>query len=236
MTVARLKNLEGKDFRIKEITQRTVALIGQKGSGKTLTMRQLIMDGIPKATPILTIDCVGALKPPNAVIIGLEKPQKWNAERWAGFFRIVRRLWNDKQPLVVNLGSMRQVEKVFFGDRMAAWAIRNLKSGVIIVDEVHELCPESEGSYSMEFDRLVRHGRSKGDLGFMISTQRPQMADKNLLGLCDYFFFFRILWHTDADVVKKLLKYHTDKERTQEVMASLNTFNAFECWALDVLP
>ncbi|GAH26101.1 unnamed protein product, partial [marine sediment metagenome] len=176
-----------------DIKERTIGILGQKGTGKTYYTRQLIErmgDGC------VCFDTIGALKPSNCK--RYEVVQQ-NIEQQAIGWGVLSS--HTKQSISINLKRLIQKEIVIFSDTALRQADYNDKT--IAIDEIADYVPES-ATKSQEMERLIRHGRNQGN-AFIFNTQRPAQISKNTLNLVDILVVFRLVWNRDIEVMEELL-------------------------------
>jgi len=172
---------------------KTVAVLGQKGTGKTYLCRQ-IAEAIPK--DVIVFDTIGALKPKGVRIYEVDIK---DLEKQAVLFSQLT--LRTHKNIGVDFSRLTKDEIVYFTN--AYLSITPLKQKYLIVDEMADYTPQI-GDSSKELERLIRHGRNVGDT-FIFNTQRPAYLTKNVISLVDVAVFFRLVWKRDIDVVKDLL-------------------------------
>ena len=172
---------------------KTVAVLGQKGTGKTYLCRQ-IAEVIPK--DVIVFDTIGALKPNGVRIYEVDIK---DLEKQAVLFSQLS--LKTHKNIGVDFSRLTKDEIVYFTN--AYLSITPLKQKYLIIDEMADYTPQI-GDSSKELERLIRHGRNVGDT-FIFNTQRPAYLTKNVISLVDIAVFFRLVWKRDIDVVKDLL-------------------------------
>lgn len=173
--------------------ERTIGLLGQKGTGKTYLTRKLI-ESINK--DCLSFDTIGALKPKNARSYRVSLPNiKQQTQILSGIVQ------KTSKNININLSQLTQAEIVAFTN--AFLRITPLDDKFVFIDEIHDYTPES-GKRSHELERLVRHGRNVG-ITFVFNSHRPASVSKSVLSLTDVLVCFRLVWSRDIDVIKNIL-------------------------------
>lgn len=209
---------------IKNVTQRTIAHIGQKGTGKTTLIRMAI-DDLPPGTPCVVFD------PLNVI----EGPIKYNiTHKSLGYGNIFAKLVNrhikKNETIIIAFDRLVNQEITPFVDDFLPHV--RLKDGLWIFDEIHEYTPQMGGAYSFETERLIRHTRNDNN-GVWMSTQRPAFASKKVLALSDYIILFRLSYPNDLDVVKSLISVSTEKDR---ILKSIQGKGFLEGFTIDFDP
>ena len=193
-----------------KLKERTVGILGQKGTGKTYLTRQFIEKLEKRA---VVFDTIGAIKPKNVRMYDVE-PVK--LEEQAVFFSEIVK--NTKKNVGVNLSKLTQDEIAQFTNYFLI--ISEIKDRYIFIDEMAEYTPQS-GERSKEMERFVRLGRNSGNT-FIFNTQRPAYIHKNILNLIDVLIVFRLVWERDIMVIKDLLNNLGYRNITGEIRKITN--------------
>lgn len=202
-----VKNLEVQTIKIKNLTQRTISHIGQKGTGKT-TLINMIINHLPAATPCLVFD-------PLNVIPGKVKYKITSkALAFGGIFaKLVNKHIQKNETVIIAFDRLVNQEITPFVDDLLPNI--DMKNGLWVFDEIHEFTPQMGGTYSFETERMIRHTRNDNN-GVWMSTQRPAFASKKVLALSDYIILFRLTYPNDLDVVKALISVTKQKDKILE--------------------
>lgn len=214
--------------KIPPLTQRTFFIVGQKRAGKTYEMHFLV---ISVKYPMIIIDPVGELR--NLLVqkgINVIIPSKKGFDDQCR--RAIKVVWKHSGKLVIDTSDYLKTERQQFMNELSNYIYRNLANGVIVVDEIHEYCPQIGGDYSEEFERLVRQGRNF-NLGFVLSTQRPQLVSKNIFALGDTFALGRMVYVSDVEVIKRIVGYNVSKENLQSILSELTSLSTGQFIYLD---
>ena len=164
----------------------------------------------------IVFDTIGAVKPSNVRMYIVEPKE---IEKQAVFFSEI--VTHTKRNVGVNLSKLTQAEIVDFTDAFLILVYDRLKDRYIFIDEVAEYIPQTFGHKSEELERLIRHGRNRGNT-FIFNTQRPSYITKNVLSLVDVLIVFRLVWVRDIQVIKDLLNNLGYRNITGEVRAITN--------------
>lgn len=194
-------------MNIKNLTQRTISHIGQKGTGKTTLIREAL-DNLPNNTACIVFD-------PLNVIDSKVKYKINNKSLGFGkiFAKLVNRHVKKNETIVIAFDRLVNHEITPFVDELLPGI--DMKDGLWIFDEIHEFCPQMGGAYSFETERLIRHTRNDNN-GVWMSTQRPAFASKKVLALSDFIVLFRLSYPNDLDVVKALISVSEKKDQILE--------------------
>jgi ABC-type dipeptide/oligopeptide/nickel transport system ATPase component len=229
--------LELGEVSISNCTQRTIAIVGGKGSGKTQTLKMLAYsapDDLPcyifDPLDIIRIEGFDRVIVTKALAIDAENKGSDLGSKYGQLFNSVK-----EKKVIFAFRDMLQAEIVFFCNAFfATWRPEN---ALIFFDEVHDFTPERGmgQEYSEEIERAVRHWRNK-NCGFILTTQRPAFTSKKVLGLIDFMIMYRITYTNDVEAVKDLIKNMLSKEQSDSVIQKLQTKSFLEGFTLDFIP
>jgi energy-coupling factor transporter ATP-binding protein EcfA2 len=213
--------------KIENLTQRTIAVIGGKGTGKTQTLKMLSVVSPVKTVTFDLLNVIHEIDGHKKIIV-----RNKNINDGIAFAKILNKLKYEK--LIISFDNFIQKDMIIFiNDLFKEWYY---KDGLIIMDEVHEITPEMNmgGSYSDEFERAVRHWRNK-NVGFIFSTQRPAFTSKKVLGLIDYLILYRLTYTNDIEAVRKLISGMIPK-KVDEIIGNLQTKQFLEGYTINFIP
>ncbi len=232
-------NLELGNVVIQNVTQRTIAITGGKGSGKTQTLKMLAYsasDNLPcyifDPLDIIRIEGFQRVVITKA-LIQKDKDGKVHDENLTKFAQLFNQVKNKK--IIFAFRDMLQAEIVIFTN--AFFGIWHPENCLIFFDEMHDFTPERGmgQEYSEEIERAVRHWRNK-NVGFILTTQRPAFTSKKVLGLIDFMILYRITYTNDVEAVKDLIKNMLSKEETEAVIRSVQTKSFLEGYTVNFQP
>lgn len=216
-------NLQNQ-IKIENITQRTISIIGGKGSGKSSTLK-LILD---EFKPTLIFDPIGTLRHQDMIRIRITKSAISKAREAAQKINLVIR---QKENVIISFQEMLQVELNEFMDHFIP-ALK-IKDAMIAFDEAHEFVPQS-GFSSPEVERYIRFCRNY-NVGTIMTSQRPATVNKNVLALTDYLILYRLTWTNDIKVVKDLLSISQPKQTVNAILKKTQSQKYLEGVKVDFL-
>jgi len=190
-----------------ELKERTIGILGQKGTGKTYLTRALINSFKDHC---VIFDTIGAFKKQKLKAQNFEVVPK-DIEKQAIAWGVIST--KTKQNVAVDLSRLTQKEIITFTD--IALKTAEYKNKNVFVDEIADYIPES-AKKSQEMERLIRHGRNEGNT-FFFNTQRPAQISKNTLNLVDILIVFRLVWNRDIEVLEELFNSLALKNITGEI-------------------
>ena len=198
----------------------TMAIIGQKGAGKTIGLQIIVEELMEKGRKVYVLDTMGVMEIDKSIevkILPNTPPET-----------IIEFMQADKnmKAIVFNLSALDLPELVAFADIVFPLIPNNV---AILVDEIADYCPQKPSKpYSAQIARRWRVGRNQGQRPIILATQRPQMCDKNLLALSDVFCFLRVFHSRDLERVKELFNMTTQDFRP--FGTKLKAFKTRECF------
>lgn len=221
-------------LHIADILQRTVVIIGGKGSGKTKTLKMLGYTAAEAGIPVFIFDPMSRIELRGFKILRVTKAfaaegNEKNIEKFAKMMTTIA----DKK-IIFHFNNLLSDEIVRFTDILFThW---HLKNSLFIFDEMQELTPERGMGleYSVEVERAVRGWRNDND-GFIFATQRPAFTSKKTLGLADMLILYRITYSNDVKAVREILDNIAGEKVMLSVMSKIQTRGFLEGVVLDFL-
>lgn len=212
-------------IKVENATQRTITVIGGKGTGKTTLLMMLLK----QTSPVLVFDPLNVIdaKACGAIKIKL-KVRDIDPERIQALMKVTNQLLRKGQNVVLSFDSMVQEEEIALANMTLP--LLTLKNGYVFFDEIHEFVPLH--AQSLEVERYIRHCRNK-DVGVFMTSQRPASVHKNVLALTDYLILFRVTWAHDLKAVRDLLQDVLDKEEVKKITGSLPRQDFMEGYVID---
>jgi len=217
--------IQGK-INITNATQRTITVMGGKGTGKTTLIKMFIdlPEGFLVFDPLNVIN----FESENLFRIGIKKDD--SEKRIKDIAKIVNKFLGEKKKIILFFSEMVKDE---IKDKMEIlFPALNIKDCFVVFDEIHEFVPHFGGS--VEIERFIRHCRNK-NIGIIMSTQRPASVATNVIALTDYLILFRITWKNDTKAVQEILQYKLDKDQQKNVIGKLQTYDFMEGYVVDFI-
>lgn len=210
---------------VDNATQRTVSVIGGKGTGKTTLLMMLLK----QESPVLTFDPLSVIKAESieATRINL-RVKDIDPERIAVLMKMTNATLKKGKNIIFAFDNMIQEEEIALSN--LTLPSLNHKNGYVFFDEIHEFVPLH--SQSLEVERYVRHCRNK-NVGIVMTSQRPASVHKNVLALTDYLVLFRVTWAHDLKAVRELLKDVLEKDEVKRIVGSLPRLGFMEGYVID---
>lgn len=214
--------IEVGDIKIDNATQRTITVVGGKGTGKT-TLIKMMIDSVQ---PALILDPLNVIKGKeiDAYRIGIDKST--DSKKLLNIAQLTNQLFRQKKNVVIYFNEMLKDEMNSKVDII--FPHLRLKDGFVFIDEIHEFTPQYNGSD--EVHRAVRHWRNR-NIGFVLTTQRPASVNTNVIAMTDYLILFRITWKNDLQAIKEIIK-HQDVD-VDQILKDLQKFGFMEGYAID---
>lgn len=222
MTAAKLKLGRGLSLPVSAVT-RTVAVVGQKGTGKTSTAVVIAEEASSAGARLAVMDPTGAWYGLRSSADG-EGPGL-DCVVMGGFSGdvplspdagevVARLVVEEGYSVVCDLERMPWTEKVRFVGDFSGAAFELCRSAVtIIYDEAHRFIGQSTGAAGMEKEErdaasrcrtrisdVVLLGRRKG-LGSVLITQRPAKLHKDALEQADVLMAHRLMGNNDRAAI-----------------------------------
>ena len=213
-----------QQIRIENATQRTVAIMGGKGTGKTTFLKMLLK----QEHKVLVFDPLNVIQGESVNAYRISIPQGYPPEFIDKVALLTNKLLKNNDNVVISCINMIQEDEIGLANELIP-KIR-YKDGYIFIDEVHEFAPLHSGS--LEIERFIRHCRNK-NIGVVMTTQRPASVKKNVLALTDYLITFRLTWTHDVEAFKKLIDNQVDKEELHKILSELQKFGFMEGFIVD---
>jgi len=211
-------------IHIENITQRTVSIIGGKGSGKTTTLKLFMGE----FKPILVFDPIGVFNYPNAIRVAISKD---SIKLGSDVAKKINFAIGSKQNVIISFQNLLQIEiNAFLNDLFPALRVKDC---LIAFDETHEFVPQI-GFSSSEVERYIRHCRNY-NVGIFLTSLRPAAVNKNILALTDYLILYRLTWYHDLKAMQDLLAIRLGDKRAKSLLSCIQSLKYLEGLKMDFL-
>lgn len=210
---------------VSNATQRTISVIGGKGTGKTTLLMMLLKDNSPTIVydPLSVINADAV----NATRVNL-KTKDIDPERIGALMKVTNATLKKGGNMVLSFNDMIQQEEIDIAN--LTLPMLQHRDGYIFFDEIHEFVPLH--SQSLEVERYIRHCRNR-NIGVVMTTQRPASVHKNVLALTDYLVLFRVTWAHDIQAVRDLLKDVLPNDEVRQIIGKLPRLGFMEGFVID---
>lgn len=214
-------------LQVPEITQSTVMLIGGKGTGKTNTLKMCgrrLADDYRELT-IIAIDVLNVM-----YIKGFDRllVDRKNAGRAKELAAILNK--TSRSRVIISFVDLLQGEQNGFINEL--FANLRLTDTVFLLDEIHDIVPQSGENYCHEVERAIRHWRNK-NIGFIGTSQRPAKVNKNVYELSDVLVVYRIVGNNDRKAIEGYIGGLLPRERVDAIMADVQTLGFLQAYVLN---
>lgn len=217
-------DLQGQ-ITIENATQRTVAILGGKGAGKTTLIKMLMR----VCNPVLCFDPLNVIGDDDLEGFKVKLYTKdIDEERVKKLMKVVNEILRKEKNVVLSFVNMVQEEEIELANMIIP--LITLKHGFVFVDEVHEFVPIH--SQSLEMERFCRHCRNR-DIGFLMTSQRAAAVNKNTLALTDYLVVLRSTWTHDLKAISDLLKAILPKDEVNKIVSDLPSLGFLEGYVIN---
>ncbi len=224
------------------VTQ-TFAILGVRGSGKTVTASVMTEQMIAAGLPVVVVDPIGVWwglrhsrdgKGPglSVVILGGEHADVPLEE--TGGAVIADFVVEHRVPAVLDLGGFsKSAHRRFMVDFAERLYRVNREALHVVLDEADTLCPQrvDHGGERLvgAINDIVRRGRARG-LGATLISQRPALISKDVLTQVEALVVHRMTGPQDRDAVERWVEHNADRKQAETVLASLQSLGNGEAW------
>ncbi|MEM5807178.1 MAG: hypothetical protein QW474_02220 [Candidatus Aenigmatarchaeota archaeon] len=182
-----------------------MSIFGMRGYGKSFFMANVIKKFIEqkKAEKIIIIDVIGAITRylDEKMIVFSEVEIKNEQITKNQMDRVI----NSDDVICFNLENLTTSEISVFVDLVSDYLLKyNIYNTAIFVDEIADILSQNYENYSYNFERLTRIGRNKKINYVVLTTQRLQKVNKNIIALSDFYVVFKTLHYLDLNMLKDL--------------------------------
>jgi len=190
------------------------------------------MLAVNASVPVFIFDPLNVVRIKGFDKVIVEKTTVESGEKLGELFNKIKL---NSKGVVIGFVDMLQEEQSEFADKFfSTWKPHDC---IIMFDELHEFVPERGvgGGYSFEVERVLRHGRNS-NIGFVLTSQRASFVSKKVLALSDFVLLYRMTWEHDIEAAKRLIGNVMPRESVTGVLASLQTLDFLDGYAVDFQP
>ncbi|WP_395736311.1 ATP-binding protein [Prosthecobacter sp.] len=232
-----------------DVVTRTLAILAQKGAGKTYTAMKLTELMLEQRSQVVALDPTGvwwglrsdaAGQAGNGLDIIIMGGEHGDVPLEPGAGEIIadfvcssgRSVVLDLSHFESNAAQDRFVTS--FAERLYRLKAHNRAPLHLMLDEADSFAPQrpQPGQLRMlgAFEAIVRRGRSRG-LGMTMISQRPAVLNKNILTQVDALICHRVTGKQDLDALSDWVK-HWEQEKGQAAsfLQTLPSLDVGECW------
>ena len=220
----RQETIKLQQIEIDNATQRTMTILGGKGTGKTTLLKMLMK----QVSPVVVFDPLNVIDSKSIDAYRIKISNRFTDEDTDKAARVINIFVKKGKNVVVSCVNMVREEEIELVNLLIPKL--NLKDCYVFIDEVHEFAPLHSGS--LEIERFIRHCRNQ-NVGIIMTSQRPASIKKDVLALTDYLILFRITWTHDIEAIRDLIKNQCDKNEQRQILSQLQRFGFMEGYVID---
>lgn len=227
-----------------EVAGSSIALLGQRGSGKTHACRVLVEELLAAAVTTVVLDPMGAFwglrSSADGHHEGLPIPVFGGDHGDAPLEPSAGALMAD---LVVDEGLSMVLDMSGFGSRtqertFAAAFLdrlyrRNRDLAHLVVDEADLLAPQKprreDARLLVTMENIVRRGRNRG-IGCTMASQRPAVLSKDVLSQVGMLVAMKMTAPQDRDAIREWVRGQGDENSWSQIAPSLPGLKPGESW------
>ena len=225
-------DLQLQKLNFTNIQQRTIGIIGQKGSGKTITMILLWRECRKKKIASVFFDTLNIIRYKNKVVIRKWPDDETKKKMADTAIKLIEKTIEKNGSIVISFKNLvpSEIQAVC----NAIFEDLHLRNTIVFFDEIHDYAPEFLKG-GVEIERFIRHCRNNNN-GVVFNTQRPAAVKKAIFALCDCLLVGRVMWIRDLKIISEMLQNAGDKkEKIEEIIKEIQELKTFEGVKIDFL-
>lgn len=194
---------------------RKTAVIGGPGSGKsTLLASDAIQPGA------VSLDPTGGLLRKVRGAVEVARYDRHGAGNFAELTDWLQRRMAKDTPVLIDFSHARPDDREEASNELGFWLVQHMRGGIVVVDEVQWFLDSANRKHGLI--ELVGKCRNNGT-AVTISTHRPTLMNKSILGMSDTVRVGRLIDPRDLEAAAKLLSSKVSTRELDELAAVLPT-------------
>lgn len=175
-----------------------ISILGMRGCGKTYLASNL---EFRKELKVLYIDVVGAFrqKMPDKYYVIIDRLPSY--DEMVELFDV----FDERREVILDISELKREDMVQVCDYVWDCLKKSDQKWALVIDEISEICPQDRVFYSQGIESCVRMGRNKGVLFMVMTNQRMQKVNKDLINLSDCYVIFKFIAKLDQEGVRGTL-------------------------------
>lgn len=227
-----------------EVVTETVAVLANRGSGKSATARRLVEQMHRAGLPVVVLDVKGdwwgirssadGLGPGLPFVIFGGEHADVPLEATAGDL-LADMIVDDRVPAILDMSSMSKTQARSFATAFAERLYRRNRDPLhVVIEEADVLVPQRASADTARLlgamEDLAKRGRSRG-IGLTLCSQRGQEVSKSVLELMETVVLLRMTGPRTIKAAQDWIRVNADDDtQARAVIASLPELHVGEAW------